>query len=104
MPPKKKESEDQQDVLFQKNRPLAPGEREEALRKRADAIASGDPIIVGGAGFSITLDPVACTIEGDEIHCTVQADGIVHRPEARAIPKGHTVVVKIPAKVERKGG
>lgn len=102
MPPKKKDAADDQDNLFKKGQPLAPGEREALLAKRKAAAESGDPVLIS-SGHMLGLEIFGCTIEGDEIHCSVRCDGSVIRPGMTATAKGQTVRLVIPAKVEHDG-
>ena len=79
MPPKSKDAADEEKQQRIENHLATPEEVEELRARYEAAIAKGPPKIIT-SGFDITLEALACAVEGDEIRCAVRAEGKLIRP------------------------
>lgn len=71
---KTKDEKEEQKQQRIENHIATPEEVEELRAKYLEAMAAGPPKIIA-KGFDFTLEPLACTLEGDEVRIAVKPAG-----------------------------
>lgn len=83
---------------------LAPEVLEEARRMRVREAAdkTANPRPLPESGYTLWVELVAATIQGDHIDVAIRFHGQVQRPEGLATASGAVQHLSVPAEVERR--